>query len=170
MRDALRVAGGPRPQAALSLLRRGQIDAEVRRTAVALARSRLVEKAQNTYDYARQLGDPAATAEARQERNRAEVTEPSDVETACALTEMLPARAPRRPALGDKRAMTAQAIEWETRRLQRADKRERERLMDLATIARRATARQLHAHVAASLAAMGGRAHIAASLAAMGGR
>ena len=154
MRHALRVAGGPRPQAALSLLRRGQIDAEVRRTAVALARSRLVEKAQNTYDYARQLGDPSATARARQERDRAEVTKPSDVATAQALAGMLPARAPRRPALGDKRAMTAQAIEWETRRLQRADKRERERLMDLATIARRATARQLHAHIAASLAAM----------------
>jgi len=153
-RDALRAAGGPRPQAALSLLRRGLIDAEVRRTAVTLARSRLVEKAQNTYDYARQLGDPSATARARQERDRAEVTKPSDVATAQALAGMLPARAPRRPALGDKRAMTAQAIEWETRRLQRADKRERERLMDLATIARRATARQLHAHIAASLAAM----------------
>lgn len=143
-RDALRVAGGPRAQAALRLLRSGLIDSEVRGAAIALARSPLVEKAQHVYDHARQLADPAATAKARQERDRAEVTEPSDVETACALAEMLPARAPRRPALADKRALTAQAIEWEGRRLQRADERERERLVELAAIGRLAIARQLH--------------------------
>jgi hypothetical protein len=44
---------------------------------------------------------------------------------------MLPARAQRRPALTDKRALAAAAIEWEARRLQRFDERVREDLIEL---------------------------------------
>ena len=124
-RVALLAAGGPREQAALSLLRNGRIEGDVLRDATALARSRVAGQAQREYGHRRRDGAPLATA--KRDRDRAAATEPSDLDVARALAEMLPARAQRRPALTDKRALAAAAIEWEVRRLRRHDDRERAR-------------------------------------------
>lgn len=139
-REALQAAGAPREQAAFSLLRTGRIDGDVHRDAIALARSRGAGPAQDAYDRVRQLGDVSATARAREDRNRATATEPSDLDVARALAELLPARALRRPPLTDRDALAAQAVEWEARRLRRCDERERERLIEVFETVRTAIA------------------------------
>lgn len=135
-RHALRPAGDLRAQAALSLLRDGRIDETVRRAAAERAERAAYTEARVAYNGARRLGDPAQTTRARQDRDRAGVTEPSEIAIARAAAALLPARAPRGPALNDKRALAALAVESEVQRLRRHDKRERKEIEE--------TFRQVH--------------------------
>jgi len=133
-RAGLQAAGGLREQAALSLLRTGRIESDVHRDAS--TRARRTGPAQDAYDRARRENHRATVRAAKQARDSAAATEPSDIEVARALAEMLPARAERRPALTDKRALAALAVEWEARRLQRFDERLRAHIIELRDIAR----------------------------------
>jgi len=130
-RAALQAAGGLREQAALSLLRNGRIESDIHRDANTLARARRTGPAQDAYDRARREKHPATVRAAKQARDSAAATEPRDVDVARALAKMLPPRAKRRPALTDKRALAAQAVEWEARRLRRFDERVRKDLIEL---------------------------------------
>jgi len=100
--------------------------------AVVLARRAAYTKAQIAHDGARRLGDAAQTARARQDRDRAGVTGPSEIAVAQAVAASLPARAPRRPALDDKLGLAALAIESQVQRLRRHDKRERVEIAETA--------------------------------------
>jgi len=108
------------------VLRNGFIDEAVSRVAVERAGRAAYTEARMAYNGSRRRGDAAQTARARQDRDRAGVTGPSEIAVAQAVAASLPARAPRRPALDDKRGLAALAVESGVQRLRRLDKRERQ--------------------------------------------
>lgn len=124
-RSSLRAVGSLREQAALSLLRRGELPTavvdEARNALRRQAQTVAQVSAQRLYDDARRDGDPAAVSAARRDRDTIATAVPSERDE-MTLARCLAADLPSRQIGGrGDRAMAAHRVEAETRRLERLD-------------------------------------------------